>query len=106
MQLDIHARNIPVTRTLHDAATRRLSYALGRFAHRIARVTLRLYDTNGPRGGIDVEALALVELRQGTRLVVRGMYGSPQEAISGIVDRVRTSVVRCQDRLVQSFRGA
>ena len=105
MHLDIHARNVLITKALKELAVRRIGYALGRFAHGIRTITLRLADINGPRGGVDVEALALVELSQGTRLVVRGQYGSPQDAISGIVERLRSSVGRSHDRAVRAFHG-
>ena len=105
MHLDIHARNVLITKALKELAVRRIGYALGRFAPGIRTITLRLADINGPRGGVDVEALALVELSQGTRLVVRGQYGSPQDAISGIVERLRSSVGRSHDRAVRAFHG-
>ena len=104
MNVQIHARNVQLTLEAHDAAVQRLGRALGRFAHRVGRITVRLYDTNGPKGGVDVDALALIELRQGTRLVVRGAYASPQAAISGIVERVRHSVQRVHDRMVQNHQ--
>ena len=104
MNIQIHARNIQLTSEAHGLATQRLTRALGRFAHRIGRITVRLYDTNGPKGGVDVDVLALVEFRQGTRLVVRGAYASPQEAIAGIVERVRQSVVRVHDRLIKTHQ--
>jgi putative sigma-54 modulation protein len=105
MHLDIHARNVLITKALKDLAVRRIGYALGRFAHGIRTITLRLADINGPRGGVDVEVLALVEMSQGTRLVIRGQYGSTQDAISGIVERLRSSVGRSHDRAVRSFVG-
>jgi putative sigma-54 modulation protein len=105
MHLDIHARNVLITKALKELAVRRIGYALGRFAHGIRNITLRLADINGPRGGVDVEVLALVELSHGTRLVVRGQYDSPQDAISGIVERLRTSVGRSHDRAVRAFNG-
>lgn len=106
MNIQIHARNVQLTRELHDLATQRLTRALSRFAHRIGRITVRLYDTNGPKGGVDVDALVLVELRQGTRLVVRGAYASPHAAIAGIAERVRQSVLRVHDRLVTTHQVA
>ena len=106
MHLDLHTRNIPTTANLKELAMRKAGHALDRFAHRIGRLTVRLYDLNGPKGGIDVDALALVELREGTRLVVRGTYASPNEAINGIVERVRHAVQRSHDRLVQSMQRA
>ncbi len=105
MHLDIHARNIPLTLRLKEHAARRLEHALGRLAHRITRVTLRLADVNGPKGGVDVEALAVVEMANGTPVVVKGLYASPDDAIGAILERVRTAVARCQDRVVRTFRG-
>lgn len=106
MRLDLHTRNIPSTAHLKEMAVHKAGLALDRFSHRIGRLTVRLYDTNGPKGGVDVDALALVELREGTRLVVRGTYASPSEAINGIVERVRHAVQRSHERLVESLQQA
>ena len=38
---------------LREYVVRRLSFVLRRFSHRIRRLTVRLADVNGPRGGLD-----------------------------------------------------
>lgn len=90
---------------LKEHAARRANFALGRFAHVIRSFSIRLSDANGPRGGIDVEALALVEMEAGTRLVVRGRYATPREAVGALIDRVRGAVQRNHQRVVKTFHG-
>jgi len=53
MQLDIRGRNVWLTPPLLDHVDRRLRAAMGRFAARLARVTVRLGDVDGPRAGIE-----------------------------------------------------
>lgn len=38
---------------LRQYVERRLRFALGRFAHRLDQLQVRLEDVNGPRGGLD-----------------------------------------------------
>lgn len=53
-----------------DLAERRLEYALGRFAPRVRSLSVRLTDTNGPRGGLDKRCLIAVRLMRPRRLIV------------------------------------
>ncbi len=48
----------------------RMYYALGRFASRIQRVSVRLRDINGPKGGQDKNCQILLFLRGGAQLVI------------------------------------
>ena len=52
-----------VSEGLHDFITRRLHFVLGRFAREIERVTVRVGDLNGPRGGTDKRCHMEVKLR-------------------------------------------
>ena len=56
MQLRIRGVNYGLDDGLKDHIERRLRFALGRFAARIHRLTVRLTDVNGPRGGLDKRA--------------------------------------------------
>ena len=105
MHLDLHSRTLPITGALVDLAHRRLSHALGRFAHHIGSITVRLDDVNGPRGGRDVECLAVVALTPSGNLVVKGAYQTPAQAVSDILDRVRESLSRRHERTVQALHG-
>jgi hypothetical protein len=51
MQIDIKARDFPLTEALRTHAERRLRLALTRCSDYIQRVVMRLCDDNGPRGG-------------------------------------------------------
>ena len=48
----------------------RLEFALGRFAGRVRSLTVRLTDTNGPRGGCDKKCLIAVRLTSPHHLIV------------------------------------
>ncbi|MGB5455067.1 MAG: HPF/RaiA family ribosome-associated protein [Gammaproteobacteria bacterium] len=51
MQIDIQARNFPLTNALRGHVQRRLGFALSARYDHIQRVKVRLYHVNGPRGG-------------------------------------------------------
>ncbi|NOZ52108.1 MAG: HPF/RaiA family ribosome-associated protein [Gammaproteobacteria bacterium] len=53
MQIDIQARNFPLTDALRNHIERRLGFALSTRDDHIQRVMVRLSDINGPRGGAD-----------------------------------------------------
>lgn len=67
MQIDIQARGFALTGALRGYAERRLCYALACIGNRIRKVTVRLSDINGPRGGEDK--------RCQVRMVLAGMPG-------------------------------
>jgi ribosome-associated translation inhibitor RaiA len=63
MNLDVRGVKYELGERLLEHLERRLRFALGRFASRIAGVSVRLSDVNGPRGGIDKRcriAIALI----------------------------------------------
>ena len=70
VKLLVVGEKMRVRESLHDAVTRRLYFALGRFAPQIERVTARVGDMNGPRGGVDKQCRIEVKLR-GLETVVR-----------------------------------
>lgn len=62
MDLEIRGLNYEVSVELKEHLERRLQFALNRFADRIAGVTVRISDVNGPRGGIDKRCAIVVAL--------------------------------------------
>ena len=86
MQVEMRGVNYELGDDLKDHIERRLRFALGRFAARIARLTVRLSDVNGPRGGIDKRC------RIAVALVPRGVMvieGSGDDSFALIADAAR-----------------
>lgn len=53
MQIDIQARDFPLTEGIREHVESRVRFSLTRFRDRLHRVNVRLSDVNGPRGGVD-----------------------------------------------------
>lgn len=53
MQLEIQARDIELSPALKLHVERRVRFALTRYRDRVTRISVRLSDENGPRGGVD-----------------------------------------------------
>jgi hypothetical protein len=53
MQIDIQSNGFTLTEALREYTHRRLCFALVHCEETIRRVTVRLSDINGPRGGTD-----------------------------------------------------
>ena len=68
MQIEIQARNFPVTPALRSHILRRMNFALSARYQQIHHVLVRLSDINGPRGGKD-KCLSLIHISEPTRLV-------------------------------------
>ena len=63
MQISIHGDSFKLREVFHEYVSRRLHFALGRFATAIQRVSVKVEDVNGPRGGIDKRCCVEVQLR-------------------------------------------
>ena len=77
MQLRIRGVNYGLDDVLKDHIERRLRYALGRFAAPIQRLTVRLTDVNGPRGGLYCCRRIAVALVPRGVVTVLGWRGRP-----------------------------
>jgi len=62
MQINVQALNFDLTPALRQHTERRLHFALGRASGQISRLTVRLSDLNGPRGGEDKRCLLRITL--------------------------------------------
>jgi len=88
--------------TAHDRAYMRhkLGRRLGKFADSIERVSVRMEDANGPRGGVDQVCRIKVVLR-GLPSVV---FEERDAALNAVVDRALAGVERAVRRSLQRRR--
>ena len=94
MQIDIQSRGFALTHALREYTRRRLRFALVRVNDRVRRVTVRLYDVNGPRGRIDKCCRIQVMLNGLAALVIEDTETNLYLAIDRAADRAGRSVTR------------
>ena len=98
MQLEMRGVNYDLDDELKDHIERRLRSALGRFAARIDRLTVRLSDVNGPRGGIDKRCRVAVALVPRGVVMVEGSGADPFTLVADAAKRAGRSVRRALER--------
>jgi ribosome-associated translation inhibitor RaiA len=98
MTIDIRCRSFPPTAGLRARIQRRASFALDRFADRVTRVTVRLSDANGPRGGADKTCAVEVVLRGATPVRASDTAPDAYAAIDRALHRAAQSVARTVER--------
>jgi hypothetical protein len=91
-----------------DTIARKLGKRLGKFASSIERVSVRLSDVNGPKGGVDHKFLIKVVLSGLPSVVVERQDSSlrraANDAIATTAQAVRRSVQRRRLKPVQRKR--
>jgi putative sigma-54 modulation protein len=100
MRIDVRA-GTGGARALHEAAERRLRFALGRFQGRIAGVRVRFHDINGPRGGVDQACQVSVRLGRPSALVV---IEERDVDVHAALARAADRAARAVGRLVEQAR--
>jgi putative sigma-54 modulation protein len=98
MQLEMRGVNYRMDDELKDHIERRLRSALGRFVAAIDRVTVRLADVNGPRGGVDKRCLIAVALGPAGVVRVEGSGDDPFPLVTSSARRVGRAVRRALER--------
>jgi hypothetical protein len=94
MKIIIKSHQLQLDQETSTSMERRLRFALGRFGSSINRVTVRLTDINGPKGGIDKECLIVVTLRKGGEIVVQGSGMNCSATLNYCAGRVSRAVDR------------
>ena len=79
---------------LREYAERRLAFALRRFELLTRHVTVRLTDTNGPKGGFDSRCSITLRLVDGRRIDVEAVTAWPFASITGAAKRLNAAVRR------------
>lgn len=98
MRIDVrHSSRIPGA-GLVDLATRRLAFALDRFASRVFSVRLFLHDTNGPRGGSDLRCRLIARVRGVPDVVIEDTDEKLESLLARIADRLSYTIGRRLER--------
>lgn len=81
-----------------DVIARKLGTRLGKFASSIERVSVRLSDVNGPKGGVDHRCLIKVVLSGLPSVVVERRDSAVQKAANAAIDATAQAVQRSVQR--------
>ena len=71
---------------------RKLDQKLGKFAASVERVSIRIDDVNGPRGGIDQKCRIKVVLTGQPSVIVNTQYAEAHAAVDAAIKRVEQAV--------------
>ena len=102
MKITIKSHQLQLDQETSISMERRLRFALSRFGDSINRVTVRLTDLNGPKGGIDKECLIVVKLQKGGEVIVQGSGMDCNATLNYCADRIGRAV----DRELTRYRRA
>jgi ribosome hibernation promoting factor len=100
MRVEIRSKDLHLAEALRVHLERRLLFALGRFDGRIRRVTVRLADVNGPRGGVDKRCHVSLMLSPGGNVVLEEKNADLVAAIDRAADRLGHAVARKLHRAI------
>lgn len=94
MRVTTRAQNFELTRSIDSFVHEALTNALERFDQDIIVISVFLKDTNGPKGGVDKQALICVRLRNRKLVTVSTAHEDLYAAIGKGVHRTKRAVRR------------
>ena len=98
MQINIQARGFTLTDGLREHTSRRLQFALGWASHHLGKVSVRLSDENGPRGGKDKRCRIRISFPGAQDVVIEDTETDLYVAIARATDRAGRSVTHRLER--------
>lgn len=94
MQMDIQSQGFTLTTGLRDHLIKRLAYGLNHGNEHITRITVRLSDINGPRGGADKRCFIELRLKQQPPVVIEDTEADLYVAIDRAAERAGRTLAR------------
>jgi len=94
MQTSIQSLGFTLTEDLRDYVMKRLSYSLNHGDAQITRLTVRLSDINGPRGGEDKRCLIELRLKAAQAIVIEDTEADLYVAIDRAAERAGRTLER------------
>jgi hypothetical protein len=96
--MDIRGINYQLDDELKNHIERRLSFAVGRFAARVQKLTVRMTDINGPRGGIDKHCRIAIDLFPRGTVMLEDRGENPFVLVTDMAKRAGRTVRRELER--------
>jgi len=94
MHIDIHTQGFTLTPGLREYVEKRLAYALSHGDSGITRLTVRLSDINGPKGGDDKRCLIEARLKRVPAVVIEDVEADLYVAIDRAAERAGRALAR------------
>lgn len=95
----IRARGVEIEDELREYIHQRAGFKLGKFATRIDRISVRLEDINGPKGGPDSRCAVKVVLSRHESIVVEVVEADYRLAFDRAIDTSERAVRRALERV-------
>lgn len=100
----IRARGVDVDDALDRYIRERCGFKLGKFAHAIDRISVRLEDVGGPKGAPSMRCAVKVVLSRHESIVVEVVEGDHRSAFDHAMDAAERAVKRTRDRSREKAR--
>lgn len=94
MHIDIHTQGFTLTPGLREYVEKRLASALSHGDGNVTRLTVRLSDINGPRGGDDKRCLVEMRLKAASAVVIEDTEADVYLAIDRAAERAGRTLAR------------
>lgn len=94
MHVDIHTQGFTLTPGQREYVEKRLAFALSHGDGSITRLTVRLSDINGPRGGDDKRCLVEMRLKAASTVVIEDTEADVYLAIDRAAERAGRTLAR------------
>jgi ribosome-associated translation inhibitor RaiA len=105
MRIDVQARQFPLTESLKRAIETEAQHFKREFAGRPTSMTVRLFDANGAKGGVDKGCLVFVHTGGQTGPVVAsGLDSDLYQAIAAAFARLSRGTRHALDRNRRAYR--
>lgn len=110
MNIEIRSSTVPLSEALAEHISRRLTFALRRFADTIEHVVVRLIDLNGPKGGLDKRCRIAARLTSRTPSIVveatdADAYVAVSQAAARLDERVARALSKKRDWVASTRQG-
>jgi putative sigma-54 modulation protein len=98
MRIVVREQHMQLDESVRETISRRLGFALSRFAEQIRSTEVQVADVNGPRGGIDKRCTVAVRMAGAGTVVVEHEDSDPHVAVARAFERAGRAVARLLER--------